>query len=259
MKKYSQGHDNASGSFHQRLNAYALAASSAGVTLLALAEPSTAEIIYTPAHHVIADRGSYRLDLNHDGTTDLTIQNNYVHSCTTDSCHTSEDLVTKLSETNQVVYNFYGAVALKKGMQIGHGKAFRGGAERMVNVNSLSYPMGSWINVKSRYLGIKFKIKGQIHYGWARLNVQVEMPLTITATLTGYAYETIPGKSIKTGQTFDILPPAPDSLSPDDPGPGASLTNPIPDNSQPASLGLLALGAPGLAIWRREESVDAKP
>lgn len=216
MKKYSQDHENTSGSFHQLLNAYALAASSAGVTLLALAEPSAAEIIYTPAHHVIADRGSYRLDLNHDGTTDLTIQNNYVHSCTGDSCRTSEALVTKLSGTNQVVYNFYGAVALKKGMQIGDEKAFHGGAERMVDVNySFTYPMGSWINVKNRYLGIKFKIKGQIHYGWARLNVRVEMPLTITATLTGYAYETVPNKPIVAGKTEgpDVVTVEPGSLA----------------------------------------------
>jgi hypothetical protein len=57
------------------------------------------------------------------------------------------------------------------------------------------------VKVKNRYLGVMFKIKGKIHYGWARLSVQVQFPLTITATLTGYAYETIPNKAIIAGKT----------------------------------------------------------
>jgi hypothetical protein len=32
------------------------------------------------------------------------------------------------------------------------------------------------------------------------------------------------------------------------------LTNPIPDIPQPASLGILALGAQGVPLWRRKES-----
>jgi hypothetical protein len=50
---------------------------------------------------------------------------------------------------------------------------------------------GPWVNVKDRYLGLKFQIKGNTHYGWARLNVKVSKT-TITATLTGYAYEDHP-------------------------------------------------------------------
>ena len=66
---------------------------------------------------------------------------------------------------------------------------------------------GPWANdgngVKNRYLGLKFAIKGKTHYGWARLNVSMTGPLqvNITATLTGYAYETIPNKPIITGKT----------------------------------------------------------
>ncbi len=83
-----------------------------------------------------------------------------------------------------------------------------------------STPIGSWVNVKNRYLGVKFKIKGKIQYGWARLSVQVQFPLTITATLTGYTYETIPNKGIVAGKSK---------------GPEDSV-------KQPAALGRLALG-----------------
>ena len=139
--------------FHRCLSSYALAAGTAGVSLLALAEPSAAEIVYTPAHRVIGNGGTYNLDLNHDGITDLTIQNKGFHSCThTDgSCRTSETLAAVLAGTNQAVYNVYGAVAMKPGMRIGPGDAFRGGAERMVYCTvQFWYPMGSWINVNNR-------------------------------------------------------------------------------------------------------------
>lgn len=74
----------------------------------------------------------------------------------------------------------------------------------------------------------------------------------ITATLTGYAYETIPGKAIKAGQKKEA---AGDSTN-DDFGPDASLTNPISDKPQPASLGVLALGAQGVVLWRREQETE---
>jgi hypothetical protein len=71
-------------SVHNRLNMYALAASAAGVTLLALAPPSEAEIIYTKAQHVIPKGGHYNLDLNHDGKTDFRFVDRY--NCTEDFC-----------------------------------------------------------------------------------------------------------------------------------------------------------------------------
>ena len=54
-----------SDSVHQQLNSYALAAGAAGVGVLALGQSAEAKIIYTPAHHVIGERTSYQLDLNH--------------------------------------------------------------------------------------------------------------------------------------------------------------------------------------------------
>ena len=65
--------------------------------------------------------------------------------------------------------------------------------------------------------------------------------LKITATLTGYANETIPGKSVIAGQTK-----GPDAER------DASLHTHTPE---PATSGMLAIGAPGLSSWRREESL----
>ena len=63
--------------------------------------------------------------------------------------------------------------------------------------------------------------------------------------LTGYAYATIPNHSIVTGKTKGL-----DDLS------NAGQPSPVAlraPTHQPASLGLLAMGAPALSIWRREE------
>jgi hypothetical protein len=107
---------------------------------------------------------------------------------------------------------------------------------------------GNWIDVKNRYLGLKFYIHGKIHYGWARLSVSFTEfhQGRIKAILTGYAYETIPDKAIVAGQTKgpeDIVE-----------RPDAALTAPT---REPATLGMLALGERGLSIWRREEPVGA--
>jgi hypothetical protein len=80
---------------------------------------------------------------------------------------------------------------------------------------SCSSVVGPWANVRNRYLGLKFiSVKGQIHYGWARLNVSVAVKKKITALLTGYAYETTPKKPIVTGKTKgpDVITVQPGSL-----------------------------------------------
>jgi hypothetical protein len=65
-------------SLHRRLSMYSLAASAAGAGTLALSCPAEAKIVYTPAHIVLGgEYYQYKLDLNHDGVTDLTISNSY--------------------------------------------------------------------------------------------------------------------------------------------------------------------------------------
>jgi len=53
---------------------------------------------------------------------------------------------------------------------------------------------GLWFGATNRYLGVKFSIDGETHYGWARFNAGAGY-----AQLTGYAYETVPNKPIPAG------------------------------------------------------------
>lgn len=242
---------NVSQSFHKELNMYALAASAAGLGMLSLAHPAEGKIVYTPAHVIIGYGGvrSVDIDLNHDGVADFGLYM-FANNCTSEcvaallvkGVPAGEDIVgKKVSSSSQ-------AWALHPKAIVGPHAPFDGQGplgDLMLGVYSLSRRRvwGDWNNVKNRYLGFKFSIHGKSHYGWARLNVR-DRGHHITATLTGYAYETIPNKPIIAGATKG---PEYDSVGQPNP---EILPAPVPET---ASLGLLALGSPGLSIWRRKE------
>jgi hypothetical protein len=237
----------------RQLNTYALAATAAGVGMLALTQPVEAEVVYTPAHHVIKAGQTYRLDVNQDGTADFAIKNVF----NTFSGNSAGYMrVLPFRNANEVWAaakapgcgsEILCAAALPKGESVGPTGAFKPdfpGGEFMGASDAESGQSGSWVNV-TRYLGLKFVIAGQTHYGWARLTVSSQR-FVFTATLTGYAYETTPGKAIITGAT----------TGPEDAELSAPASSP---SSAPATLGALALGAPRLSSWRREEPVAAAP
>jgi hypothetical protein len=251
-----------SDSIHQQLNMYAVAAAAAGVGMLALAQPSEAKIVYTPANAQI--KGRLNLDLNHDGIADFEFcavsneSRTFMYCSKQRGTRTLEgkhppspfsyDLWIFPSKAINQVWGKSSASALPAGVRVGPKGKFSPGPRRMATWfygSGKSHYGGPWGNALNRYLGLKFIIKGKVHYGWARLTVQWK---TRFAELTGYAYETIPGKSIITGKTKG----PDDRSSAEQPSP-ATLAAPPP---KPATLGLLAMGARGLAIWRREESVS---
>jgi hypothetical protein len=108
---------------------------------------------------------------------------------------------------------------------------------------SSAHSLGPWANVTNRYLGFKFLIDGQIHYGWARLSVSKYIR---NVELTGYAYETTPNTNIIEGHTSG--PEKASNLAP------ADVLAPV---RQPATLGMLARGSEVLEIWRRDEGSAA--
>jgi hypothetical protein len=249
MKRPSRNPSKLSESIHHQLNMYALAASAAGVGVLALVQPSEAKIVYTETHVVIGRNHGYELDLNHDGAIDFIIDNSY--RCTSGNCGYYSLIVEWPNRVNLVagyyIGNFPFFSALKRGARIGPHARFKKHFGWMVRVQHSqgghSSVFGSWLNTKSRYLGLKFDIMGKTHYAWARFNVTVQKT-TIVAVLTGYAYETVPGKAIIAGATKES----------DDSEPTASFNTRIPE---PATLGMLALGSPGLSVWRRKEQAES--
>jgi hypothetical protein len=182
----------------RRLNMYALAASAAGVSVLALAHATEAKIIYTKTDVVIGAKDIYNLDLNHDGTTDFKLANYTFFTDTTVASllalgQSNNKVVGKQLQTGLPQY----AYALKAGAIVGPKQPLSG--VLMAGSDGFNH-WGKWDNVTNRYLGLKFFIKGKVHYGWARLNVSIGQN-TITGTLTGYAYETTVNKTIVAGKT----------------------------------------------------------
>jgi len=233
-------------SLHRRLNSYTLAASAAGVSLLALAQPAEAKIVYTPAHVTFGGgshgrfAGSYYLDLNHDGTRDFVFAWQGVSSYRS----IQDVLLIQPTGSNGIagkVASFAYAFCLGSGALIGPQQPFAGTLMASIRA-TWSGGYGSWLFRKANgnvegYLGLKFYVKGQGHYGWARLNVFSNWgghgPAFLTVALLGYAYETIPNKPIIAGKTHgkDVI------------------------TVEPASLGHLARGASAIPAWRGTNSI----
>jgi hypothetical protein len=111
--------------------------------------------------------------------------------------------------------------------------------------SALNY-WGEWLNKSNRFLGFAFHINGEVHYGWARLSVSWNRRWNLSAHLTGYAYETVPNKPIIAGDTG--------SGSADNKSAPANTTRSesVSEAESRATLGALALGADGIAVWRPE-------
>lgn len=189
----------------RQLNSYALAASAAGVGVLALAPVAEGKVIYTPANKTVRLNHAVPIDLNHDGIDDFDVFNLTHNSTTPFGDYVGGEPVRSGNQIIVLKTNRgfdYDAMALAAGVRVGPGKQFRAGRDMMAYRSSGDGTVsgGPWKNVKNRYLGLKFLIKGKTHYGWARLNVAIA-DQNVNATITGYAYETVPDQAIVTGKT----------------------------------------------------------
>jgi hypothetical protein len=205
--------------------------------MLASAPPAEAEIVYTPANTTVHLR--VPLDLNHDGVIDyyLRVENSYnifsynirftnlnvCHVPNFDSserniCESFSSIAPNRDNVVQLAPGYHGgdeAAALAAGATIGSSQRFVGtghsvgmGARVFYLSNTKQNWFGPWLDggkgVKDRYLGLKFKIDGEFHFGWARITVATTAHHGFKTTLTGYAYETVANKSIRAGQTSEV-------------------------------------------------------
>lgn len=233
----------------QQLLSYASAA--AGVGLLAVSQGADAKVVYTAANVSIPTNAFTNLDLNNDGIPDFAF---YFYAYGPRKAlkplgyHEEGLSLDPLKAANEIwgVTDSKGlvcAAALPRGVPVGPGALFRAVQLPVWGSGGTAYsgpfyecPLAQ--KTRGAFLGLKFVINGQTHYGWAHVTA-----FHRDITLQGYAYETVPNQTIQTGQTSG---PVSDTRS--------SVTLP---QSEPATLGLLAQGSRGLSIWRRpEESQD---
>ncbi|HTS37723.1 MAG TPA: hypothetical protein VMH04_18760 [Candidatus Solibacter sp.] len=225
----------------KRLTTYIAAAGAAGVSLMVLSSTAEATIVYTPVNVQILGNTFVAVDLNNDGIPDMQV--GYSVGGYSGRLMAAPYPGNSLRQANN--YNNPGyAAAVFFGVPIGPGGVFKGYDNfRMATCfakSSVSGCAGPWNNIGTRYLGVRFKVGAETHYGWARVDVTT-VGLGFKVSLTGYAYETTPSTPIDAGHNH----------------PGKRGTA-RPIQLQPImhprqqSLGALSLGAPGLSLWRRE-------
>jgi hypothetical protein len=253
-----------SGKLDARLLTYAIAASAAGVGMMAQPHAAEAEVIATPANiSVPQDGGLIQFDINRDGQMDFGLS--WVHEDASGhhrkTCSSlcppptiSELKIVPARAANEIwqvgskvgfggTSDYYCAAALAPGRRVNAAAKFTPGEKGMFwyyqffggAVSACPFRL---FDGHGPYLGVEFlDTGGNLHYGWVRVSIGQGR-----VTITGYAYETTPNMVIKTGVTHG-------------PVGDARTTEPIMLNpgSAPASLGMLALGAPGLVAWRRPE------
>jgi hypothetical protein len=214
----------------RRLATYALAAG-AGVLALgpsAAASDLKANVVYHAANITIGDGfGVAKIDFNNDGIPDINL-----------SMHTYRggyefgfDMYQKPAAGNAALLGprLAGAVI---GPSVG---SFRGWRERMAFVGEscktycgLPGFSGPWVHTGDGFLGVRFLINGETHYGWVRISATAGPKVSLFATITGYAYNTVANQGLVMGV----------------PGPQKA--------AELAGLGALSLGAGGLELWRRK-------
>jgi hypothetical protein len=227
-----------SGHLEKNLLAYAAAASAAFWPAI----PAEAEIIYTPSNTPLAvahqNKGPVytTLDLNNDGVPDFTFAISSTAHFSSYGYTTRAKFFLRLNpyqKSNQAVQGGQPltASAVPAGVKIGPQEKFAAGDLNM-QYNTFSWStgktLGTWQKVEFAYLGVKFMIDGQVHYGWARIKFPYPGAIYYPS-IYGYAYESTPNQPITAGQTS-----------------GSDQSN----AAEPGSLGMLAAGASGLNQWR---------
>jgi len=188
------------------------------VCLFSMAIGVEAEVVYTPVNVVLPANGTFPIDFNHDGINDFTVQ----ASVGLVWCQFGDGGYWKLtvqpgSSTAAVVASGGYAMALQSGISVGPTQSFGTGPQILTYMGwgrCGTLVLGPWLNSPDRYLGVAFAMDAggslQTHYGWVKLSdaayVDPHGNLHAVTIVSGFAYESIPGRNIVTGQGSGSAP-----------------------------------------------------
>jgi hypothetical protein len=240
MKRTARAPSQLSESMHKRLSAYTLAASAAGVGVLALTMPAEARIIYSP-QTIKIDSPECTL-FNPAGELKAPFCFGRIFTAPGSGSIWGAAIIVGLDTSGAgfVTAASNSAAALKRGKAIGSMDRFQ---NRGLGYLATSGPFFGGTSNNHRggfqfghpaFLGISFPIRHRNHYGWARITIHHDGE-ALYGVIKGYAYETIPNKPIVAGKTHGK-----DDVS-----------------VEPASLGHLVTGASAIPDWRRSELVPS--
>lgn len=189
----------------ERLSKYTAAA--AAVTVGAAG--ANAQIIYTDVDPDFTHPGSevgVGLDINNDGnydyimvSADTSLAAGFVRY-TVVAPYGSFALTNAIAGEAPSGFNY--ALALNMNDMIDNTLNWISATNTMaMSVDSTNPYNDNWNGVTDRYLGLRFSINGNDHYGWARLDVQA---IADVWTLKDYAYNGVPDLGIEAGATTGL-------------------------------------------------------
>jgi hypothetical protein len=220
----------------KRVAAYGLAAAGAGLGIMVGSQPAEAKIVYTPAKIVFESRAV--IDIDNVEFVVTQIKEDYF----------GYTFILKVQGGGVLASSRFPGWAgrLSLGAKIGASGHFYRNPQmaEAATYNCCPTHSGPWdpygpLGPSSGFLGLKFLVDGQSHYGWAEVSIVSDPQgyphlAGFRGVVRGFAYNTVPNQAILAGQTSD-----------------GDFIGEMPP--QPAALGLLALGAPALDIWRPGE------
>jgi hypothetical protein len=176
-----------------------------------------ARIVYTPVNVVISvNGGPYNIDLDRDGVIDFVLQSKLLQSYCQSGDGYSWSVTANPAQANNGVVAFpspfgWFDTASLIGVQVGSNQTFYQDFAAMSEFEwgyCGTAVYGQWLNVPDRYLALEFQIVRngipETHYGWAKVSVAGYLDqhddLQSVTFLSGFAYETVPGMAITTGQ-----------------------------------------------------------
>ena len=187
----------------KRLAQYgALTAAIAGVA------DASGQIIWTDIN---PDEGGpgylYSLDINNDTTDDFAIR--HFNSSTSGGIGNYNILACGPLNSNNAILgydagNFEYPFALSAGEPISAGAAgsWMNVGFQTMNYNSCAYTFSDWCaNSGDKFLGLRFDLGGNTHYGWAKISVGATAGDWL---IKEYAYNTVADQPILAGQTLGI-------------------------------------------------------
>jgi len=165
---------------------------------------ATAQIVYTdvdPDITIDDFQQGYPVDFNNDGVTDF-----HIVLLSNTGVWVMQLILDTSTANTFVVLDGDEAAVLNQDNNIGPSSDLylldSGWGDLMYGYWNSSGEYGNWTGVQEdKYLGIKFEIGNQFHYGWVQLNTTIHSHSNMEFTVKSFAYETTPNTSILAGDT----------------------------------------------------------
>jgi hypothetical protein len=185
-------------SVDNKLKSYSLAAAA----VLAV-QPALGAVVYTDIQDVtLSSNGSFLIDLNNDGINDFTLlfaSNSFAKGALLTPLITNEVMGSGSSYFYPFALNANAVInANQSWKNAGSYGSYYGILAVKYISSSGSYFYGNWVGATDKFAGLRFKIGGNWHYGWVRLDI----PSTVgSVTIKDFAYENVANAAILASAT----------------------------------------------------------